>query len=339
MDHQLREYMDLFTGTVKYSYVGQKPAWHKLGDVIGQDSGKSAEMAFDNMSFGVAKQQAYAIDPATGEFVPVDGWYFTQLIERGGTGGAYFAPVSDGYQVIQPRELMQLLDVSMNFETPETIGAIHGGRTIFVTYNMDPFDIKGDPHRMYFSIRDSFGGDGRLTGQVVPFRVVCANTVALTKSYVHVLALSHRGDMRAVLQDKLADLVRASRDDAPKVVGLFERLAAKSLTQKQADEILAELMPAEEREWKRESRDRRTIASRNMIAVLFDGAGQGMDMPFCRGTAFGLVNAAAEFFQHEVKNLANTHHQKDNGVAVAADSLFGDAAAKVAKLVEMVQVR
>ena len=339
MDHALREYMDLFTGKTQYSYVGQVPGWHKLGNVIGRDSGKSAEMAFDNMSFGIGKQQAYASDPVTGEFVPVDGWFFTQLIERDGTGGAYFAPVSDGYQVIQPRELMQLLDVSMGFETPETIGAIHGGRTIFVTYNMDPFDIKGDPHRMYFAVRDSFGGDGRLVGQVVPFRVVCANTVALTKSYVHVLALSHRGDMRGVLQGKLADLVRAVRDDAPKVVGLFERLAIKSITRRQADEILAELMPAKEREWERESRDRRTIAARNMISVLFDGAGAGMDANSCRGTAFGLVNAAAEFFQHEVKNMIGTHHQKDGGIAVAADSLFGDAAAKVAKLVEMVQVR
>ncbi len=340
MSHELREYVnEMFPGKVQYAYVGQVPGWHKLGNVIGRNSNKSAETLFNDMFFGIGKQQAYTIDPITGQYTPVDGWFLTQVIERDGSGGEHFAPVSRGYQIIQPRELMQLLDMAMGFETPETLGAIRGGRTIFATYNMEPFEIKGDPHEMYLSFMDSFDRSSRLTGKILPFRYQCANTVSLGADFSHVIALSHRGNMLEVLRDKLTGLVAEAKADAPKVISLFTQLSNKSITQKRADAILAELMPAEERVGMRSKEDQRTIAKRNMISVLFDGAGQGMDMPSCRGTAFGLVNAAAEFFQHEVKNLANTHHQKDNGVAVAADSLFGDAAAKVAKLVEMVQVR
>jgi len=112
-------------------------------------------------------------------------------------------------------------------------------------------------------------------------------------------------------------------------------IAKKVLEQAIPDPGKPKLVPDIDENQKRQERMEyklaRTQAEREYIMQLFGGAGIEADSPECAGTAWGLFNAVAQYYDHE--------KQTRSMEGVYADALFGQAANAKAKVFELLVAR
>lgn len=195
----------------------------------------------------------------------------------------------------------------------ETGGCLDEGRKVWALLQVgDLLEIKGDPSptARYIALLNRHDGHGACKAIATNIRVVCANTwhFADTQSEASGSCFSfhHRANWRAHMKDLQED-VKAALSGADKELKAYAELAddmmMKSVTDEQARRFIDEWVYPTNKEdkLKPQSLDNVTLARQQVSAIYFSS----VTTEGIRGTAYGLMQAAGEYLDHDRKYKNN----------------------------------
>jgi len=286
------------------------PPWHGLGQRVDPDAGID--------EWRIAAGLDWDIKSAPVQFMNGELRQFPerQVLYRSDTSEP-LSVVSNYYNVVQPEEVIGFfrdLVESGGFRL-NTAGALRGGRRIWALAEIGKAAkiIGDDAVGGYLLLATSCDGGLSTTAQFTSVRVVCANTLAMADR-VHAarkIAINHStkfcpDEIKAglgIAASSFDDFVARARD-----------LANKSVSADTAERVIARLLDQPEPGQK----NVRYCTAYKQILELFAGKGIGAEMDGVRGTAWGLVNAVTEYYDHRKRATSNDTRIND--------AWFGNAA-------------
>jgi phage/plasmid-like protein (TIGR03299 family) len=205
--------------------------------------------------------------------------------------------VSNRYQVVQPREVLEfyrdLVDLG-GFEL-ETAGVLKGGKKLWALARTGQEMLLkgGDLVSAYLLLATACDGTLATTAQFTSVRVVCNNTLALAT-----------GDSQGAIK-----VPHSTKFDANKVkqqlgIGITawqrfitdaKRLADRPIHPFEARRYLVELLGDPELPFHSQPNSK----ALTRVFDLFAGAGMGANLVSANDTAWGLLNAVTQFVDHE----------------------------------------
>jgi phage/plasmid-like protein (TIGR03299 family) len=276
-------------GRASMAYVGAVP-WHGLGQNLTEDQPIEVWLAEAGMDYRVCRSRVRFGDDANPQI-----WEARHVLFRSDNKHP-LGLVSDGYQIVQPRDVLEFFrDLCAKYGfLLETAGVLFEGARYWALARVPHgFTLKGDEVRGYILLATSADGSLATTAKNIATRVVCNNTlgVGMSEKSKHAVKVRHSTvfDPTAVKVD-MGLLEEGWAEFGAKC----ERLASTPLTKKQALNILIAAMGDPNKDID-DQPNKRPMAS---ILDLFDGKAIGSDLESSRGTAWGLVNAATEYYDH-----------------------------------------
>lgn len=282
------------------AYVGQTP-WHGLGNALAPRQSldvwaKQAGMDWDILDTPVR----FVTSKTNKQFGEILSFDDNKVLYRSDTH-APLSVVSNRYQVVQPREILEfyrdLTEVS-GFEL-ETAGVLKGGKKFWALAKTgQDFALKGkDITNGYILLATACDGTLATTAQFTSIRVVCNNTLAVALG-------DNRGCVKVPHNTKF-DAQAVKQQLGISVSGWdqfmyrMKTLAERKVSAKEAENFFLRVFSEPSK-----STHKPVFAKTNERAMakaleLFDGRGRGAEMVSAKGTAYGLLNAVTEFVDHE----------------------------------------
>ena len=329
MAHEL----DIQDGKAAMAYVSQKP-WHGLGQQLTEDSDIDTWKVEAGMNWNaIGSPVTYQVGAETKSYKE------RKVIYREDNGNP-LSVVSDEYKIVQPHEVLEFFrDVAKGagFKM-ETAGCLFEGRKFWALAKTgDNATIMGqDEVKPYLLIASSLDGSLATCAHFTSVRVVCNNTLRMA------IGNGSKAQIRVPHQAAFnADLVKAQLGIAKEAWDNFianaNKLASTKLGRDDAIDVVASSLKKEwlnlDGSYMDESAMLESSLVLRRIIELYDGKGLGASFKSSNGTAWGLVNAVTEYFDH---NAAK--NSKDKSRAFERAQLTDRASFKVAvadKLLEM----
>jgi phage/plasmid-like protein (TIGR03299 family) len=295
MAHNLTERTD---GTVEYAFSGQKP-WHGIGvEVAGAMNAEEAIRAA-SLGWTVSKRQMMTLDG-------VDCPEFFAIVRD--DNSAPLGMVGTGYVPTQINEAFAFVDAVVGEAKAKyvSVGSIGGGKRIFIVAEMpDVLKIKGlDIVQPYLTF--CHGHDGTLAHRLynTAIRVVCQNTLnaSLNSSKGAGFYARHTGQLQYRVEQAGNILGFANRSFA-----LFkeqaEKLAAVVVSVQQVEAFIRKVFDIQAGHEEEASEQKKTAI--DTVLGNFE-SGHNNNLPGIKGTAWSLLNAATEFFDHQAPAVTDT---------------------------------
>ena len=248
---------DLVLGKQFYATRGGA-AWHGKGTVSVKDEQATALEVYNRSQGGlevdVRRFVLVAMDPKTGELVhspsKVGDDGKPELLQMPGFGlwrwphaedpeEVFFNTVSDDYHGLTNQDVCEVLDASgITGAWPvETMGLLDRGRAFFITLDGGEWDIKGDPMKMYFFVREGKDGLRSFNLGITPVRIVCANTERLGLDMAEInIRIPHT----KAIKDSISfysGLIPSIREATERMKVARARLADYTLSVRQSQEV------------------------------------------------------------------------------------------------------
>lgn len=283
-------------------YTGKRP-WHGLGTEIDHVFTSKEALAAGGLTFKVAKYSLKSvlpiITPGTPERqIEVPDYYATVRTDINSALGV----VGSQYKIVQNEEAFGFFDavVGSNEAMYHTVGSINGGKRIWLLAKLPSFmriDGTDDVIEKFLLFSNSHDGSSAVKMFFTPIRVVCQNTLnwALgSRTKANTFTLRHTESINDKLKEarKILQITNNYYDDFNEVINAMAR---KQVTKAEVDTFVAKLFPIPK---DTNVNTTKLMNNRDKLYELFDN-GMGNDMPGIRGTAWALVNAAAEFADYE----------------------------------------
>jgi phage/plasmid-like protein (TIGR03299 family) len=241
--------------------------------------------------------------------------------------------VSDGYKVVQPREVVEFfrdLVEAAGFKM-NTAGTLHGGSKLWAQANIADAMIGDDKQLSKLLLATACDGTMQTTAKIVNTSVVCANTlgVAMGERAGSIVKVSHRTkfDAAAVKRD-LGMAVEAWA----KFLGAARSMAATPISPVEFDAFLLRVMSGVSDAASDEATKARESRGFQRVIGLFDGGMIGADLAARKGTLWGAVNAVTEYVDHHVR-ATSTDNRIDSAQFGLGDRLKSDAFKAAAELI------
>jgi phage/plasmid-like protein (TIGR03299 family) len=313
MAHQIDE----SNSQSNFAQAGAEKAWHGLGQNLAH--GASIEEWTRSAGFDwevVASSLYYTVGPEDAERKVL---IKDRLALRRSDTDAYLSTVSRKYQVYQPKQVMDFfrsLTEKAGFEM-ETAGMLYGGAKYWGLAKVaKPAVIGGgDEILPYVLLATACDGSMSTCAQYTSVRVVCDNTLrmALGEKGRRVVSVPHSTKVK---ENVLLDRLGIADDAFGKFMEGARKLAAATLSDSEAQRVIVEIMGDPEKDVELQINSK--IANSNVANAwkLFSGEGRGAELKGSKGTAWGLLNATTEYFDH---------HNGKNQDARLASSWLGKA--------------
>ncbi|MDO9177670.1 MAG: DUF932 domain-containing protein [Agitococcus sp.] len=283
------------------AYVGSTP-WHGLGNQLTENQPLDVWAKEAGMDWTIREAPVRFIagnDAYTGSIMTFPE---NKVLFRSDTN-APLSVVSQRYQVVQPREILEfyrdLTEVS-GFEL-ETAGVLKGGRKIWALAKTgQSMALKGnDVTNGYILLATACDGTLATTAQFTSIRVVCNNTlaVALANGNRGVVKVPHNTSFDAQAVKKQLGISVSAWDEF--MYGL-KNLSERKVKPAEAQNYVWRVFNDGSNKSSTSSSNERAMAK---VMALFEGGGQGADLSSAKGTAFGLLNSITEFVDHERRAL------------------------------------
>jgi len=285
------------------AYANATP-WHGLGNHLTENQPIEVWAKQAGMDWNIREANVRFVAEHDANISSIHTFPENKVLFRSDTN-APLSVVSQRYQVVQPREILEfyrdLTEIS-GFEL-ETAGVLKGGRKIWALAKTGQSTaLRGnDVTNGYVLLATACDGTLATTAQFTSIRVVCNNT----------LAVALAGGTGAVK-------VPHSTSFDPEAVKKQLGISVSSW-----DEFMYRMKTLSERKVKSVEAERyflRVFTDHNSKALgqtneramakaltLFDGHGKGSSLDSSKGTAFGLLNAVTEFVDHERRARSVDH--------------------------------
>lgn len=291
--------IDTTTGTAAMAFIGKTP-WHGLGQslTVGADIDTWTREA--GLNYSVLESAVMYKTPATTD---LQTWPNRKVLHRSDTG-APLAVVSDGYNVVQPADVMGFFDnlVKLGGFHLETAGALSYGKRVWALASVGEGApvVAGDIVKPYILLGTSYDGSMATVAKFTTIRVVCNNTITA--------ALGENDTSVRVLHSERFD-ADAVRLQLGIVANNFERflietrkLAGEAMNGIEADEFITALL----KPYHTGKIEINESKAYRRIMQLFDGSAIGSDIDGVTGTRWGMLNAVTELVDHERGRSDNT---------------------------------
>jgi phage/plasmid-related protein TIGR03299 len=173
-------------------------------------------------------------------------------------------------------------------------GQQNEGKRVFMVMELgEGFDVLGgDSYQTYLFLRTSHGDGTSISASVLPFRLQCTNQSALARrEALSSWSIPHTTTVSARLEEA-RNALKLTMDYEAEFAKLAEQLAAVKVTDEQVKMLLDRAVPQ-----KRARRD-------DVIADVIANYQASPTMAEFRGTGYGLLNGATEYYDH-VKTQRN----------------------------------
>jgi len=286
--------------TRQYSFVSAKePAWHNLGTVLDHVFTAKEAIEYGGMDFTVEKQRLFT---ERGIDVPN---YFANVRED---NRDVLGLVGNDYTIIQNREVFSFFDqiVGQGQVIYETAGCLGKGGVIFVTGKLPKQIVIGSdsPIDNYLVLCSSHDGSMAITAFFTPVRVVCQNTLnASFNNNTNRVYIKHTQNVkeRFVEAAKMMGIHSAYLDN---LEAAFKLMYDKRVSDQDMKSIVTRAFLSKEEIKTLALTGNVELSTRktNMLDGVVKYYHQASEIESIRGTAFGIYNAVAGYFQN-VKNF------------------------------------
>lgn len=285
--------------TGKASYVGAKPAWHGLGQVL--DNPFTAEEAIreGGLDFEVEKVPTiYKIGRK--EQVIEDKFAVIRTDNQD-----YLGTVGKVYTPLQNRDAFSFFDALVEKDEAiyHTAGVLGKGERVWVLAKMPDYIRVGkdDLIEQYVLLYNSHDGSTAITAQLTSVRVVCNNTltaaISQAKNKVSIRHTKNAGE-KLIQASEILGLSSMYKTEMEEI---FNAMANTKVNTKKVNKFLDALYPLNP------ENDSRTMGVKFREAILNDFEnGVGQDLVTTKGTVFGLYNAVTHYTDH-TKEYSNAN--------------------------------
>lgn len=277
------------------AYVGRTP-WHGLGNKLPEQQPLEVWMEQAGLDWTIHETPVRFINGNKGHLGEILSFDDHKVLYRSDTH-APLSVVSQRYQVVQPREIMEFyrdLTEKSGFEL-ETAGSLKGGRKIWALARTGQSGVlKGsDRTDAYVLLATACDGTLATTAQFTSIRVVCNNTLTI--------ALDGRPSAVKVPHSTTFD-PQAVKKQLGICVSTWDEFMyrLKALSERKVKPVEAQNYFL--RVFSDDTKPGSIQPSERLMGpamALFDGKGKGADLASSKGTAFGLLNAVTQFVDHE----------------------------------------
>lgn len=288
------------------AYVGATP-WHGLGRQLTQKQPIEVWQREAGMDWQIQESPVHFKADAIGHMGSIHSFPEQKVLYRSDTK-APLSVVSNRYQIVQPREVMEfyrdLTEVS-GYEL-ETAGVLKGGRKFWALARTGQnATLKGnDQVNGYLLLATSCDGTLATTATPTTVRVVCNNTLTIAlDGTTRAIKVPHstRFDARAV-KKQLGVAVSQWDEFMYRMRVLAERKVQWHEAMGFFMNVLCEVTPYSKLpEVLPNERALRKVQS------LYEGRGRGATLESSQGTAWGLLNAVTEYVDHERRARSNEY--------------------------------
>lgn len=231
--------------------------------------------------------------------------------------------VSERFGVVQNREAFEFVDYMGEGLVYERAGQTAGGM-VYVIARLPQVEVLGDAFTPHVIFRNGFNGKWSIAAAICPLRIVCQNQfgIAFGES-PNTVTIKHTESASRKLEEA-REVLRRSADYMTSLNGLAERLAAKKMGPQEVMKVANALFPVGEDVGVRAQ----AIAERKRGELLV--AYNADDNANFQGTAWGLVNAYADYMTHR-KPLGRKETRDENKfMRLTFDAPMGDVLRLVA---------
>jgi phage/plasmid-like protein (TIGR03299 family) len=272
------------------AYINETP-WHNIGNQLNPNQPLEVWLQQAGMDWSIQSSPVnYTDQDQTRQFNDA------KVLFRSDTGDA-LSVVSNRYQVVQPREVLEfyreLVDLG-GFEL-ETAGVLKGGRKLWALARtgQETF-LKGDDQvKAYLLLATACDGTLATTAQFTSVRVVCNNTLAIaTSDGVGAIKVPHSTKFDA---DKVKQQLGIGITSWQRFVVDMRRLADTPVHPFEARRYLVELLGDPDLPFHSQPNSK----ALKRVFDLFSGTGKGATLAAANDTAWGLVNAVTQHVDYE----------------------------------------
>ncbi|CAD6874783.1 DUF932 domain-containing protein [Methylomonas fluvii] len=294
------------------AYVGEQP-WHGLGNLLAPKQPLEVWAKQAGMDWQIEASPVRFMTDTVGHLGAIQSFPEHKVLYRSDSKAA-LSVVSQRYQVVQPREVLEFyrdLTEVAGYEL-ETAGVLKGGKKFWALAKTgQSAALKGnDRVHGYLLLATSCDGTLATTATPTTIRVVCNNTLSIAvNGATQAIKVPHstKFDAQAVKQ-QLG--VAVSQWDAfmYRMRTLSERKVKSHEAMNYFLRVLCDVQPANAKAEPVALSNERAL---NKVQSLYDGQGHGADLESAKGTAWGLLNAVTEYVDHE-KRARSTEHRMDS---------------------------
>jgi phage/plasmid-like protein (TIGR03299 family) len=275
--------------------------WHKLGTIVEGTLTSAEAIKTAGLDWTVTKHPIFARIPDKddllhGKFKRVDSLYATTRDDTQhplGVVGARYQPIqnADGFAVLDTLAK----DGAAKFDTAGSLGL---GETVWMLMLAErELNIAGDKLLPYFLATMAHDGSGRLKVRNVATRVVCANTLAaaMGENVTREVAISHIANYQTKIA-QASKILKLMDESNTALVATSDQLLAQPYSRKQFERLVATIMaPPDPQDPTVTDRQCKSWEQRfDQLIKCYNTS----DLDNVRDTAWGALNAIADFEQH-----------------------------------------
>jgi phage/plasmid-like protein (TIGR03299 family) len=284
-----------------YAAGGETP-WHGLGDTWERGSPIEVIQKVAGMEWKIQK----GIVRFETEF-DQDGQQYGQMPDKHvlfrSDNKMPLGVVSDKYKVVQPKAVLEFfrdLTEQYGYEL-DTAGTLFGGSRFWALASTpDIADVgNGDTVKRYLLLSTSADGTMKTEARNTCVRVVCNNTLSLSRMDEAAFSLSHRTQFDA---DKAKEKMQiGAHSEFERHVAIFRKLADTRIL---SDDVIKNTVTLFKPNAAALAKEEfiKVMNSKPVTRVLelfLEGAARGSTLDGVAGTAWGWLNAVTEYVDHE----------------------------------------
>jgi phage/plasmid-like protein (TIGR03299 family) len=287
----------------KMAYVGSTP-WHGLGNRLTAHQSIEVWAKQAGMDWQIREAPVRFVVDSVGSLGSIMSFPENKVLFRSDTN-APLSVVSQRYQVVQPREILEfyrdLTEIS-GFEL-ETAGILKGGRKLWALAKTGQSStLKGnDTINAYVLLATGCDGTLATTAQFTSVRVVCNNTLAIALANGSgTVKVPHSTSFDPPAVKKQLGISVSSWE------GFIYRIKDLSERKVKSNEAMNYFL----RVFTDQSDTATGLSNERGMTkakALFEGHGKGSELASSKDTAFGLLNSVTEFVDHERRAKSIDH--------------------------------
>jgi len=299
--------IDLSNNRENMAYVGKKP-WHGLGQELTPGADLIVWRKEAGLDWTAESAPAFFTPAGAADQIELPN---TQIIHRS-DNDAVLGVLTDKYQIVQPGEALEFFDefLKAGDMTMETAGSLNGGKRIWALARVgEDLVVKGqDRIQGYLLLATSFDGSMATTAKFTTVRVVCQNTLHMADSQGNqpTVRLPHSTSFDAdKVKQELGLRDKAWADFGDVVVALADR----KVNGMEARQWLIDVFGDPSK-----SVDEQDEADARLMKRVWDSVekGAGQNLASTAGTAWGLLNGATHFEDHDKRYRSDNRRLSSN---------------------------
>lgn len=279
-------------------YAGQTP-WHSLGRHVESALSSADAIKMAGLDWKVQSQPIQVVGGSVIEGMKAN---------VRSSDNKVLGVVTDRYKVVQNEDAFAFTDILLGEGVKyETAGSLSNGKRVWLLAKMDTTKVCGDDVEPYLVFTNSHDGSGAVKVAVTPIRVVCQNTLTLALSSAkRTWSTRHCGDIQGKMDDAKKTLGFASAY-VESLKEESDKLSQIVVLAPQFADFLLKMFPIDAKMSDRQVEN--TERQRKALAELYN---HKEDIQRFHGTAYGVLNAVADYIPHFIPARQTKNYQENN---------------------------